>query len=241
MKCEEFEHEWQELDDPSLFSPAMEEHQQTCSSCAAKVRDVNLIRWQAREMVEMEQPPERVWLNIRRRLDQEDLVREPGGWPSLGRLLAFEWLPPLPMGLAYAAVFFLALGGALSLRNSLTPVSTRPALPATATVQNTPKAEASAPAPTVAENQAVQQVIEQAPPEFRRVVEKAPPARQAVFVARWEELNRPILRVESARAVLEDYVAASPDDQLVLMQLNEVREQERRLFESFMRSEDWNR
>ena len=84
-------------------------------------------------------------------------------------------------------------------------------------------------------------MIEKAPPEFRRVIEKAPPERQAVFVARWEQLNRPILRVESARTVLEEYVAANPDDQLVLMQLNEVREQERRLLESFMRPEDWNR
>ena len=241
MKCEEFEHEWQELDDPSLFSPAMEAHAQNCSSCAAKVRDVNLIRWQARQMVETEQPPERVWLNIRRRLGQEALVREPGGWPSLGRLLAFEWLPPLPMGLAYAAVFFLALGGVLSLRNLLTPVSTPASLPPTAMVRNAPKAEAPPPARSAERDEAVQQVIEKAPPEFRRAIEKAPPERQAVFVARWEELNRPILRVESARAVLEDYVAANPDDQLVLMQLNEVREQERRLLESFMRSEDWNR
>ena len=84
MKCEEFDHEWQELDDPSLFSPAMEEHQQTCSSCAAKVRDVNLIRWEGRQMVETEEPPERVWLNIRRQLGQEGLVREPGG-EEIGR------------------------------------------------------------------------------------------------------------------------------------------------------------
>ena len=241
MKCEEFEHEWQEMDDPSLFSPALEEHQQTCSSCAAKVRDVNLIRWQARQMVETEEPPERVWLHIRRQLDQEGLVREPGAWLALRRLFAFEWLPPLPMRLAYAAVFFLALGGVLSLRNLLTPASTPAPLSPTAVVQNTPKTEAPPPVRSAERNEAVQQVIEKAPPEFRRAIEKAPPERQAVFVARWEQLNRPILRVESARTVLEEYVAANPDDQLVLMQLNEVREQERRLLESFMRSEDWNR
>ena len=221
MKCEEFEQEWQELDDPSLFSPAMEEHHQTCSSCAAKVRDINLIRWQARQMVETVEPPERVWLNLRRRLNQEGLVREPGAWLALRRLFAFEWLPPLPMSLAYAAVFFLALSGALSLRNLLTPVSTPPPLPSTAMVQNTPKAEAPSSVRSAERDEAV-----------RKVIEKAPPDTRTVYLTRWQQLN-------SSIDELQGFVAAHPEDPLARMQLYTVYEQQERLWESLMRWEEF--
>ena len=77
MNCEDFERAWQELDNPSLFSPAMEDHRSGCAPCAARVRDVNLLRWEARQLIETEEPPDRLWLSIRQQLDREGLTREP--------------------------------------------------------------------------------------------------------------------------------------------------------------------
>src|SRR5688500_5193266 len=74
MNCTEFEREWQELDDPALFSPPMEEHRRSCAACAGLVREVNLLRWEARQMAEQEQPPARLWANIRSELGREGLV-----------------------------------------------------------------------------------------------------------------------------------------------------------------------
>ncbi|MGH9785842.1 MAG: hypothetical protein ACRD88_16850, partial [Terriglobia bacterium] len=110
MKCEDFEREWQELDDPSLFSPAMEDHGATCAACAARIRDVNRIRWEARQLIATEEPPDRLWLNLRRELDKEGLIREPGRQSWLADVLTFGWIPRFQMGLATASVFFLALG-----------------------------------------------------------------------------------------------------------------------------------
>ena len=236
MNCEQFEREWQKLDDSALLSPALEEHRQVCSPCAGKVRDVNLIRWQARQMVEAEQPPERVWLHLRRQLDQQGLIREPGAWPSLARLVTFAWLPRLPLGLAYAAVFFLALGGVLYLRDLVTHVSAPPPAPATAVAQ--PPATPS-PAETLTRAEAVQKAIEKAPPEVRRVIEKAPPDRQPAYVANWQQLNPSFTRVDSSINVLEQYLAAHPDDPLARSQLYTVYEQQNRLLELLIRGAEF--
>ena len=59
-----------------------------------------------------DEPPERLWPQIQQRLEQEGLIHEPRrglrpGW--LGGA-ATGWLMRLPMGLAYAAVFLVAVG-----------------------------------------------------------------------------------------------------------------------------------
>jgi len=50
MKCEEFEREWQELDDSALLPPALEEHRQVCFPCAGKVTD-GLVIHNVRELI----------------------------------------------------------------------------------------------------------------------------------------------------------------------------------------------
>jgi len=238
MNCEDFEREWQELDDPSLFSPAMEEHQTTCAPCAARIRDVNRIRWEARQLIATEEPPSRLWLNLRRELDKEGLIREPGAQSWLTGVLTFGWVPRLPMGLAYASVFLLALVGMEYVRDRVTPAPSQASLPSTTMVQTeeqpaAPAAEvakAEAPRRDAAVAEARVQAAGNVPPAIRRGIEKAPPEQRAILVRNWQQIN-------SSVGELQRFVAEHPDDLQVLWQLDEAQEQEKLLREWVMRWE----
>jgi hypothetical protein len=207
MNCEDFEREWQELDDPSLFSPAMEEHQTTCAPCAARIRDVNRIRWEARQLIATEEPPDRLWLNLRRELDKEGLIREPGAQSWLSAVTTFDWLPRFQMGLATASVFFLVLG-AMYWQLVLVPGLTPPPTPPTATVQKAPE-----PAATPAEASKQQVVAQNKEDEVvQRMIKTLSPESQATVARNWEQLK-------DSEDTAQRYFNAHPDDPLALEQV----------------------
>lgn len=211
MNCTEFEREWQELDDPGLFSPALDGHLQACAGCARLVREVNLLRWEARQLVEAEQPPARLWANIQGELSREGVLRVSDSW--LNGILTFAWLPRLPMSVAYASVFFLALVGVEYVRDQTTPP--------TVAVSSAPAAPAEAPAPAREEEKVIQRVIEKASPERRPV------------------LIRDLQQVNDSVNELQRFHNQHPDDLDVLWQLHEAQEQQRRFFEQIMRWEEF--
>ena len=128
MNCEEFERELQDLEEYSDSSPALEAHGRVCASCSELVEDLNYIRQQARQMLPSEQPHDRVWQQLRRRLDEAGLIKDPARRRFLGRAVALAWLPRLNMGMAYAAVFLMALG-VVYVYSILSPPFSAPALP----------------------------------------------------------------------------------------------------------------
>jgi len=207
------------LDDPSLFSPTMEDHMRNCARCAALVREMNLLRWEARQLAEQEQPPARLWANIRSELSREGLVQEAGARSRLLDALSFGWLPRLPMGVAYASVFFLALVGVEHIRDRVSPpqapsVAQSPAPPEIALEQTRAAAEPAREEETV----------------IQRVIEKAPPEKRQIYLTRWNQLN-------NSSDVLRSFVAAHPDDRQAILQLSEIQDQQRRFLESVMRWE----
>ncbi len=231
MNCAEFEREWQELDDLSLLSPGMDEHIQACAGCARLVREVNRLRWEAQQLMAAEQPPDRVWANIRSQLSHEGVLREPGAQSWLNGILTFAWLPRLPMGVAYASVFFLALVGVDYVRDRATPPPV-----AVSSVPQTP-VESAAADPAVAREEAVASATVPAPEPLREeerviqeAIKKAPPERRQIYLTRWQQLN-------SSSDVLRSFVAAHPDDRQALLQLSEIQEQQKRLLELVVRRE----
>ena len=228
MNCAEFERAWQDLDDPSLLPPGMDEHIQGCAGCGRLVREVNRLRWEARQLMGAEQPSARVWANIQSQLSREGVLRESGAQSWLNAILTFTWLPRLPMGVAYASVFFLALLGVDYMRDRATPlpvaVSSVPQNPA-APVAGDPAegAVASAIAPAQEPIREEERVIQEA-------IKKAPPERRRIYLARWQQLN-------SSSDVLRSFVAAHPDDRQALLQLSEIQEQQKRLLEMVVRRE----
>lgn len=242
MKCADFEREWQEMDDPSLLSPEMDVHLQNCAGCARLVREVNLLRWEARELMEAEEPPARVWANIRSELSREGLVREPGAKSWLNGILSFAWLPRIPMSVAYASVFFLALVGVEYVRDQVTPptvaVSSVPGAPAAPAARaalasdTAPKEEAMA---ASQEQVAAAEPVMSVPEETKvvqRVIEKVPPERRAVFVRNLQQLD-------SSVGELQRFVDQHPDDPLAIEQLFIMQQQRAHFLGTVVRMEEF--
>src|SRR3990172_10976098 len=98
MKCEEFEIEWQDLeDDPHLAArlPAhLEAHRQACTACSQWVAEIGEIRQQARQLLSQEQPSDRLWEQIQHQLQQEGVIKKAA--PREGRtrpIPVLGWLP----------------------------------------------------------------------------------------------------------------------------------------------------
>lgn len=128
MNCAEFETELAELEDYSESSPALEAHRQACRSCSELVNDLNSIRAQARQMLSLEQPSERVWEQIHSQLEKAGLVKDPPRRRVFGKAPDFGWFWRWSMGMAYASVFVLALG-VVYVYSILAPRVASPPLP----------------------------------------------------------------------------------------------------------------
>jgi len=127
MNCQEFEKELEELDDYVVLPLPLEAHRLACHSCAELVQDLNFIGVQAREMLPLEQPPDRVWVGIERELESSGLIKDPQRrGPSLRPALGWFWR--IGMGFSYAAVFAVALG-VVYVYSILSPPVPRPSIP----------------------------------------------------------------------------------------------------------------
>jgi hypothetical protein len=122
--------------------PDARAHMRDCPGCRRVVEDLNAISQAATTLaLEAEEPPERVWVALRRQLEQEGLIRESGRAPS-SRLT--RWLEEISAGVprqalagAYLAVLIAVGFGlcrpidsrtnaenwALSTQSSTTPLS----------------------------------------------------------------------------------------------------------------------
>ncbi|MBI4458904.1 MAG: hypothetical protein HY648_02455 [Acidobacteria bacterium] len=215
MNCEEFERGWQDLEDFTDASPLMERHRQECPACAEMVRELQSIIQQARQMLPLENPPERIWLEVRQQLEKERLIprapqsRFPVSVPIVG------WFQRVPLGLAYAAVFSLALG-AVYLHNVFTNASA-------------PSPAVSASQQAVAMTQATSRVQDEA---FQELVGKIPHEKRAVYTTQFERVNSSIQQ-------LSTFVHEHPDDPFVREQLVNAIGQRERLWETMVRWEEF--
>src|SRR5438309_2041523 len=162
MSCQDFERELEEAEDYTNPSPTLEAHRRNCVSCSDLLEDFNHIRRQARLLLASE-PPDRVWQQLQRHLGQSGLVAQPSRRRFFGEAAVPGWFSRLSMGMAYAAVFVVALGVTYvySIFTHGVPVPP-PYGPATAA--------STLPLPP--------------PPDqpFNQVIEKVPPAQRAVYV-----------------------------------------------------------
>ncbi len=92
--------------------PAVYAHAQECPFCGVILADLETIRLASRQM-RLEEPPARVWSNIRAQLASEEIFRHPArGWR---RWLQFSGLLPHPHPAPVAALAGLVVFGAFLL------------------------------------------------------------------------------------------------------------------------------
>jgi hypothetical protein len=222
MNCQEFEQKWIALDSGDL-SPAMDAHRQRCHSCSEMVEDLNYVAEQARMMgAAADDPPERVWLQIRQRLEREGLIHEPrrglrAGW--LGGA-ATGWLMRVPAGLAYASVFLMAAG--VMYLHSLMQSPEAPAM-----VAGTPAV------PEAAWTQAmVDPVASPTEQDVQDLAQRVSEEHRATFVSTWNQMNSSVQQ-------LSDFLQAHPDDPFLRSQLMNAVQQRKHLWETYVRWEEF--
>jgi hypothetical protein len=156
-----------------------------------------------------EEPPERVWLQIRSHLEKEGVIRDPSrrwfpapvGWFRFAR------------GFAYAAVFVVA-GGIMYLYSLF---SASPAPPVLAVTPQVP--QIALVQPNAAEReQGLQELVQKVPAEHR-----------ATFVANWNQVSTSIQQ-------LSNFVEEHPDDPFARTQLMNAFQQREHLWETLVRS-----
>jgi hypothetical protein len=107
MDCLEFQHRLPELLD-SGRKVEMEPHARECAACAGLVADLTAIANEASNLPLLD-PPDRLWVNLRRQLQAEGLIQEPA---SAGGVLLPERRPWFSLRWATAvAAVVLAVGG----------------------------------------------------------------------------------------------------------------------------------
>jgi hypothetical protein len=127
MNCQEFEKALEELDGYSDLPQPLQAHRVACRPCAELVQDLTFIGVQARELLPLEPPPDRVWAGIERQLESSGLIKEQPR-RRLSLRPAFGWFSRLGMGFSYATVFAVALG-VVYLYSILSPPVPAPPLP----------------------------------------------------------------------------------------------------------------
>ncbi len=79
--------------------PQVEEHARSCPFCHSVLADLEQILAMTRHLTGEDEPPARLWTNVRAVLIQEGIIRERRRWWSAG-----FWLRPVPAVLAAALV-----------------------------------------------------------------------------------------------------------------------------------------
>jgi hypothetical protein len=210
MNCKEFEIQRAALEDGARFTAEMEDHRSVCRHCAGLVEDLGSILEQARELRLEQEPPQRVWVALRNQLEQEGLIREPAASvlkPRWKTAPATRWLFRVPMGLAYSAVFFVAVG--VMYMHSLLSNPASPQVPEMALAKAT----------TSEQDEQVQALLAKVPEEHRET-----------FVTNWNQVNASIENLSS-------FVDTHPDDPFARQQLMDAFQQKEHLRETIVRWE----
>jgi hypothetical protein len=114
MKCSEFEAVLEQTEGQPLSAEA-NAHSAECGNCRAMATDLAMITNAARELAEpLQEPPARVWLQLRAQLEAEGIIRKPAPERDAplqpqGRLAGiFAWMRRPALIATYAAIMVLA-------------------------------------------------------------------------------------------------------------------------------------
>lgn len=130
LNCQQFEELLPDVVDGGAWSADQRAHAQGCSNCSSLIEDLRQIVQEAPQLAAMNEPSPRVWLELRKSLEAEGIIR-PQAKP--GRLMDFfftpRWRPVLvPLGVAAALAIVL-----VAYRSDSSPADTArnvPAVPA---------------------------------------------------------------------------------------------------------------
>jgi hypothetical protein len=109
LNCQQFEELLPEVVDGGAWSAEQRAHVQGCTNCSSLVEDLRHIVQEAPQLAATDEPSPRVWLELRKSLEAEGIIRRQA---KPGRLMDFfftpRWRPVLlPLGAAAALALIL--------------------------------------------------------------------------------------------------------------------------------------
>ncbi len=163
--------------------PTVYAHAQECPFCGVILADLEAIRLASRQMP-LEEPPARVWSNIRAQLASEETFRQPAGrWT---RWLQFSGLLPHPAPVA-ALAGLVILGVFLLVHPGVFQKKVAPPQPAAQTVNLAPASPALS-----AEDEDVARTIGEMEKSYRASEKRLDPAVKVVYQKGLESLDSSI-------------------------------------------------
>lgn len=205
-QCRQFD-----LDLPAYLEdgghPEILSHAQKCAFCSVVLADLQLIRSQSHEAL-LEDPPPRVWANIRATLDSEGVFREPiTGWPGWT-----AWFPKtglLRYATPFAALALMVLFGTILL---VPPTSVGPKM-----------ISALPPRPAIDTSLAAPAGLEKMEISYRNHEKLLDPAVQASYQKGLESLNNSILecqesvKKEPGNTMAREYLATAYQEKAAVL------------------------
>jgi len=254
MKCSDVQHALPELLDAApdaRFQTHFQAHLQSCPDCSDLVSDLTLIASEGRQLAAIEEPAQRVWVNIAAQLRAEGLIHEPEATPARPVLVPSSprrrwsalWLAPVAAALLAAGAYVVSHQPKPQVARQV-PSTSAPA-PVTApgpdTVAQAPVAKpAPAPAPVpqqVAQNSAPPPPAEMARPavesepsssaedqQFLSVVSTRAPSMRATYENQLQAVNADIRETQA-------YVDQNPRDVDARQHLMDAYEQKALLYQ----------
>jgi len=184
--------------------PAVSAHARACPFCHVILADLEAIRQAGREL-RLEEPPARVWANIRAQLAQEGIIREAeSAWP---RWFPALLLKPVPLAaLAAVAVF----GVFLMVRSRNFGPGSAPSV-----ASNRPVATAGATAPVDPSEASLARTIKEMEANYQEREKALDPAVKVVYQKSLKSLDTSIdecrdsVRQEPANDLAHEYLIAA--------------------------------
>jgi hypothetical protein len=213
-------------------------HLKSCPECSELVSDLELIASASRQLADVDEPPQRVWVKIAAELRAEGIIREPESEParpvlvpSAGRRWNAWWLVPVAAALVVAGSYVIKPKPAAPVARQDAP----------ATISSPP--QASAPAQVAADTKSHQPVAASNPSKSTDSVgpdDHAPMMTASTADQKFLEQVSPEMRlayegqlrtVNSYIRDAENYLKQNPGDEDARQHLMEAYEQKEMLYQ----------
>ncbi len=236
MNCADVQHVLPEMIDGS-GSPEYQAHLKSCPECSELVSDLDLIASESKQLAEVDEPADRVWVRIAAELRAEGIIREAEATPARPVLVPSSgrrrwnawWLVPVAAALVVAGSYVIQPRPASTIAEK--PAVTVPQQ-APAVAQPTPAV--TQPAPVVAKAKKAPVLIpfpkdnaiasEQDDQEFLREVSRRAPMMRATYENQLRTVNS---YIHDAQA----YAEANPGDEDARQHLMDAFEQKSMLYQ----------
>jgi len=231
MNCAEVQRVLPEIVDGS-GDHEYQAHLKSCPECSELVSELGLIASESRQLADLNEPADRVWVRIAAELRAEGIIREPEAAPArpvlvpnAGRRWNAWWLVPVAAALVAAGSYVIKPKPTPTVAEKPVVVAPQPAQDTPAVAQSTPEQAKVAKSPVIlpfpTDNSIASERDDQ---EFLKEVSRSAPMMRATYENQLRTVNSYIRDAQS-------YADQNPGDEDARQHLMDAFEQKSMLYQ----------